>query len=536
MSPNASAQGTAHGPAAVRLPLSAAQRDIWMAHGMDASGCRYNIGEFRELTGPLDVELLARCWYRLVSEADALRIRGVGAGEDGVPWQRLWAEPGDRELRRVDLGGAADPVAAARAWMDEELARPFDLAEDWLSRHVLISAGRTGAGEERWFYFHAFHHLAIDGMGVALLDQRLVELFERASAGEPWGDSPFGSLAELLAEDAAYRSSEEGAADRAYWAERLAELPPVPRLAEGHTGRTGPGALPFVRRTVVLGPERAERLKAVAREHRTPWTMLVIALVAAYVHRAGGTDEPVLGLPVTGRRTEHARRTPGMLSNVIPLRVPVRAEGSLTELLSTVREVAREGLRHQRTRYEDVCRDLGLGESDRRIAAPLVNIMAFTPGMRFCGLPTLQHNLGNGPVEDLAVGVYDLGPEDGLRVDFDASPEVCDIEGVAGHQDRFAVFVERLLDQPGLPLSQAPLLVAEEERRVLGEWSGRTVPESAEPVLTARFEEQARLRPEAPALVYGDQTLTYGELNARANRLAHHLTARGLRRGDLAGI
>ncbi|MFD8143183.1 amino acid adenylation domain-containing protein [Streptomyces sp. NPDC059708] len=536
MSPNASAQGTAHGPAAVRLPLSAAQRDIWMAHGLDASGCRYNIGEFRELTGPLDVELLARCWYRLAAEADALRIRGVGAGEDGVPWQRLWAEPGDRALRRVDLGGAADPVAAARAWMDEELARPFDLERDWLSRHVLISAGRTAAGEERWFYFHAFHHLAIDGMGVALLDQRLVELYERASAGEPWGDSPFGTLAELLAEDAEYRSSAEGAADRAYWAERLAGLPPVPRLAEGHTGRTGPGALPFVRRTVVLGPERAERLKAVAREHRTPWTMLVIALVAAYVHRAGGTDEPVLGLPVTGRRTELARRTPGMLSNVVPLRVPVRADGSLAELLLTVREVAREGLKHQRARYEDVCRDLGLGEADRRIAAPLVNIMAFTPGMRFCGLPTTQHNLGNGPVEDLAVGVYDLGPEGGLRVDFDASPEVCDIEGVAGHQDRFAVFVERLLAETELPLSQAPLLGAEEERRVLGEWAGEAVPHTVEPVLTARFEEQARLRPQAPALVFDAETVTYGELNARANRLARHLRSHGLGRGDLAGI
>ncbi|MER5882968.1 amino acid adenylation domain-containing protein [Streptomyces sp. NPDC001941] len=536
MSPNASAQGAAHGPAAVRLPLSAAQRDIWMAHGLDASGCRYNIGEYRELTGPLDEDLLARCFRRLAAEADALRVRGVGAGEDGVPWQRLWAEPGDRALRRVDLGGAADPVAAARAWMDEELARPFDLAEDWLSRHVLIAAGRTGAGEERWYYFHAFHHLTIDGMGIALLDQRLVELYERASAGEPWGDSPFGTLAELLAEDAAYRSSEEGATDRAYWAEHLAGLPPVPRLAEGHTGRTAPGTLPFVRRTLVLGPERADRLKAVAREHRTPWTMLVIALVAAYVHRAGGTDEPVLGLPVTGRRTELARRTPGMLSNVVPLRLPLRADGSLAELLLSVREVAREGLKHQRTRYEDVCRDLGLGESDRRIAAPLVNIMAFTPGMRFCGLPTTQHNLGNGPVEDLAVGVYDLGPEGGLRVDFDASPEVCDIEGVAGHQDRFAVFVERLLADAELPLSQAPLLAAEEERRVLDEWSGRTVPLDAEPVLTVRFEEQARLRPDAPALTFDQQTLTYGELNTRANQLAHHLRSHGLGRGDLAGI
>ncbi|RSS60447.1 AMP-binding protein, partial [Streptomyces sp. WAC06614] len=540
MSLHASDQRTAHGPAAagpaVRLPLSAAQRDIWMAHGLDASGCRYNIGEYRELTGRLDADLLARCWYQLACEADALRIRGIGSDEDGSLWQLLHAEPAGRALRTLDLSDEADPAAAARAWMDAELARPFDLADDWLSRHVLIRAGHTDDGDERCFYFHAYHHLAIDGMGVALLDQRLVELYEQAAAGRPWTPTPFGALTELLAEDTAYRASAEAAADRAHWTARLADLPPVPRLAEGHTGKAGPGALPFVRRTVVLGPERAERLKEVARTHRAPWTMLVIALVAAYVHRAGGTAEPVLGLPVTGRRTELARRTPGMLSNVIPLRVPVRADGSLAELLATVVTEAREGLRHQRTRYEDVCRDLGLGEADRRIAAPLVNIMAFTPGMRFCGLPTVQHNLGNGPVEDLAVGVYDLGPEGGLRIDFDASPEVCDVVAVAGHQDRFVAFVERLLADAGLPLSEAELLEPDERRRVLEEWTGSAADIGELPVLTARFEEQVRLRPEAPALVFGPTTLSYAELDRRANRLAHHLREQGLGRGDLAGI
>ncbi|MGW6970718.1 amino acid adenylation domain-containing protein [Streptomyces sp. NPDC054952] len=530
MSPKASEQGTAHGPAAVRLPLSAAQRDIWMAHGLDATGCRYNIGEYREILGALDPEALAGAWYQLAREADVLRIRGTGSDEQGGLWQLVHPEPVGRRLEFMDLGGEPDPAAAARAWMAAELARPFDLAEDWLTRHTLIRLGG-----ERWFYFHAFHHLAIDGMGVALLDQRLVELYAAVSAGEPWGPSPFGALSDVLAEDAAYRGSEEGAADRAHWAAHLADLPATPRLGEGHTGRTAPGALPFVRRTVALSPDRADRLREVAREHRAPWTMLVISLVAAYTHRVSGSPEAVLGLPVTGRRTELARRTPGMLSNVVPLRVRVAAEGTLAELLASVVAETREGLRHQRTRYEDMCRDLGLGETERRITAPLVNIMAFTPGMRFCGFPTTQHNLGNGPVEDLAVGVYDLGPEGGLRIDFDAAPEVCDIEAVSGHQDRFLHFVEQALDGFRHPLSQVELLGGVERRQVVEEWTG-TRAEIGEATLPDRFEEQARLRPGAPAVLFGGRELTYGELNTRANRLAHHLTTQGLGRGDLAGI
>ncbi|MFD3680894.1 amino acid adenylation domain-containing protein [Streptomyces sp. NPDC058613] len=547
----------AHGPAAVRLPLSAAQRDIWMAHGLDASGCRYNIGEYREILGDLDPGLLARAWYQLAREADCLRIRGTGSDDDGSGggngagdgtgngdrtgngdgglWQLVHPEPGSRELELLDLSGEADPAAAGRAWMAAELARPFDLEGGWLTRHVLIAAGTTERGERRWFYFHAFHHLAVDGMGTALMDRRLVELYERAAAGEPWGPSPFGSMAELLAEDEAYRTSPEAAADRAHWAAHLAGLPQTPRLGEGRSGRTAPGALPFVRRTVVLPAARADRLREVARAHRAPWTMLVIALVGAYVHRVGGSTEPVLGLPVTGRRTELARRTPGMMSNVVPLRVPVAPDGTLAELLSAVVAETRQGLAHQRTRYEDICRDLGLGEAERRISAPLVNIMAFTPGMRFCGFPTTQHNLSNGPVEDLAVGVYDLGPEGGLRIDFDAAPEVCDLAAVAGHQDRFLRFVEQAMESVELPLSGLELLGEAERRQVLEEWTG-TRADIGAATLVDRFEEQVRLRPDARAVVFGDEELTYGELDSRANRLARHLAGHGLGRGDLAGV
>ncbi|MFC6982580.1 non-ribosomal peptide synthetase [Streptomyces cirratus] len=286
---------------------------------------------------------------------------------------------------------------------------------------------------------------------------------------------------------------------------------------------------------MVLEPVRAERLKEVARAHRTPWTMLMITLVAAYVHRVSGSPELALGLPVTGRRTELARRTPGMLSNVVPLRLRVDADATSAGLLAAVVAETRQGLRHQRTRYEDVCRDLGLAETERRITAPLVNIMAFTPGMRFCGFPTTQHNLSNGPVEDLAVGVYDLGPEGGLRVDFDAAPEVCDIAAVASHQDRFVRFAEQVLDHFELPLSGVRLLGPDERRQVLEEWTGARR-EVGRLTLTDRFEEQARLRPGARAVVFEGRELSYGELNERANRLARHLTEAGLGRGDLAGI
>ncbi|WP_186767921.1 non-ribosomal peptide synthetase [Streptomyces qinzhouensis] len=515
--------------ASVRLPLSAAQREIWLAHTLDPSGRRYNIGEYRELRGRVDPELVRAAFRQLAVETDAIRIRGVGADGDG-PWQTLHADPGDQEPALVDLSGAEDPAAAARDWMAAELARPFDLAADWLTRHALVKAG-----EELWFYFLGVHHLVNDGAGQSLLGARLVELYEDAAAERPWRPSPFGSLAELLAEDTGYRESPQAAEDRAYWIAKTADPPPAARIAGGRSAPVPPGSLPFVRRTVTLPAPYARQLREVARAHGAPWTRAVIALVAAYVHRASGTDaeELTLALPVRARTGETARSTPAMMSNIIPLRLPVPAGGTLAGLLGAVVTEVRQGLRRQRTRFEELGPE---GAPGRPPVSLQLNIMAFAPGMRFFGVPTTQHNLGNGPVDGLTVAVYDLGPEDGLRIDFDAAPEACDTAAVAAHQDRFVRFVGTALAAPEQPLSRLELMDERERHQVLHEWTGVRVPVD-DRTLHARFEEQAWIRPGAVAVVFGEEHLTYGELDRAANRLAHHLRATtGLKRGDLAGI
>ncbi|MBY8882905.1 condensation domain-containing protein, partial [Actinacidiphila acidipaludis] len=480
-------------PGAARLPLSAAQRDIWLAHDADPTGRRYSIGEFREILGPVDAQLLADCWYRLVQESDALRISGTEADESGIR-QIVDPDPGGRSLQQVDVTGADDPEAAARAWMDADIARPIDLARGPLTRHALIRL----AGD-RFFYYHRYHHLVMDGMGAALVVGRLGALYEQAVGGEPWDAGPFVPLADLLAEEEAYRSSEKAAEDRAYWSERLAGVPETPRLGEGRTPDHDP-AVPFVRRTVVVDVETADRIRSTARAaYKVSWPVLVVALLAAYTHRAGGDpQELVIGLPVTGRTTPLARSTPAMMSNVVPLRIAAGRERTLAELVAGTAAEVRQALRHQLTRYEDMCRDLGLGESDRRISSPLVNIMAFGGDTAFAGLPSVQHNLSNGPVQDLAVAVYDLGPGRGLRIDFDAAPDVTDLATVAAHQDRLLRFLRTALDEPERPLGAIDLLSVEERRLVVEEWNATTVAiEDAS--LSELVERQAMLRPEHPA-------------------------------------
>ncbi|MET9675453.1 amino acid adenylation domain-containing protein [Streptomyces sp. NPDC006482] len=526
----------ASAPAAVRLPLSVAQRDIWTAHLLDPTGIKYNVGECREIQGPVDPELMAAAWRRLVDESDFLRVQRFEDDGEQV-WQLLDADAGERTLAFTDLSGAVDPEGAAWDLIDALISAPFDLTGEAPVRCALIKLA-----EDRFFYFYGFHHLVVDGVGVSMALARLVELYERAVAGEPWGDTPFGTLAELLAEDAAYRASEEAAADRAAWRAHLADAPDAPAgLVRGRDrAPSAHGELPFARRSVPVSPADAERLRTVARAARVSWSVLLVALFAAYLQRVTGRQELMIALPVTGRTTRAARSTPGMMSNVVPLRLRVRPEDRLADLVRTVSTEVKHGLRHQRTRYEDLGREAGVIDGTRRLATPVLNIMGFHAELTVGGHPTVNHNVSNGPVDDLSVAVLDLGPAHGLRIDFDTPVQEVDPALVTAHQDRFTAFVTRYLAENGDTHQSATVadlaLLDDDERALLtGAWAG-PVAQPVETTLVARFEEQVRLHADRPALIDAAGTVTYAELNASANHLARELRDGGLGRGAMAGI
>ncbi|MER5479449.1 amino acid adenylation domain-containing protein, partial [Streptomyces sp. NPDC002734] len=523
-------------PAATRLPLSAAQRDIWTAHALDPSGLKYNVAECREILGPVDPGLMATAWRRLAEEADFLRTRRFE--EDGEQvWQVVDADAGLLDLPFTDVSGAADPEAEAWRLVDEMISTPFALDSEPPVRCALI---RLGA--ERHFYFYGFHHLVVDGVGVGLALTRLVELYEQAVAGEPWGPSPFGRLSDLLAEDAAFRGSREAAAERAAWREHLAGAPDVPRSLVRGAGRATPahGGLPFARRTVRLSPADAGRLRDAARAQRVSWPVLLVSLLAVYLHRVTGQDELVVALPVTGRTTPTARSTPGMMSNVVPLRLRVRPDEPFGALVRSVSAEVKRGLRGQRTRYEDLCRDAGVLGRARGLATPVVNIMGFNADLTVCGSPTVNHNVSNGPVDDLSIAVFDLGAAHGIRIDFDTPVEGVDPDAVAAHQDRFAAFLATAAapaagELAGRVTSDLEVLTEAERGLLLGRWAGATT-ERQDTTLVEQFGKQAERFPDRVALIDGDRRITYRALDAAANRWARHLREKGLGRGDLAGV
>ncbi|MEV5238637.1 condensation domain-containing protein [Streptomyces cinnamoneus] len=523
-------------PVPAGLPLTAAQSAMWDAQALDPACPALTTAEYLDIRGDLDPDLFAEALYRTVAEADALRVRLVDTPSGPRQLPVDVGPPGHGfPLHTADLRTARDPHAAALAWMRADLDVPFDLAAGPLFAHGLL---RTG--DQRWLWYHRVHHAVLDGYGHSLVARRVAAVHTALAAGREPEPSPFGRLAALVEEDTAYRASAARERDRDHWLRHLADRPAVPTLA-GRTAQPSPTTL---RHSAHLDPAAGTRLRELAASVRATWPDVLLAAQALYVARATRSEEVVLGLPLMGRMGSVALRVPGMVMNVLPLRFAVPADATFAELTRQADLGVRAARRHRRYPFADLRRDLadltaraaGRGPAGP-LVGPLVNVMPFDYGLTFAGAPSEAHNLAAGPVEDLSVNVYDRADGSGLRIDFDANPARYDAAEVAAHQRRFLDLLTRLADgDPHRPLSQLPLATDEERACVLEEFNDTAV--ALPPTtLVGPVEARAARTPHTTALISADgRQLTYGALNARANRLARHLAGLGLRPGTRAAV
>ncbi|WP_405702337.1 non-ribosomal peptide synthase/polyketide synthase [Streptomyces sp. NBC_01383] len=500
------------------LPLTAAQREIWLAEQSSRTPIPgYRVGECLEIHGPVAPELFEAALRRVVDEVDALHVTFV---DDGEGPRQILRETWDWAPVHLDLGTEPDPRAAAMDWMKQDLARPLDLGRDPLFGHALI---RLSATEFLWYL--NYHHVVLDAISSSMVRQRVGEVYSALADDGVVPPCPFGSLRDLVDNDAAYRSSVDFAADRSYWTERFADLPSPTRLTD--TSATDPHRSLRVAGEVEL--RSPEALRAAAGRAGVRWSRMVVAATALYAHRLSGAQDVVLALPVTARRGSGSdlMSVPGTLSNVVPLRLTVRPEMPWGDLVAQAAREVESAVAHERYRSEDLLRDLGAPGSIGTAFPLIVNIMAFNARPSFAGHPASVHHFVSGSTTDLAVWVFDYRDGNPPLLRLHGAPEAYGDDDLAAHQQRLLALLDAVADcDPDETVGRIDLLTEQEHREVLSLGTGPTAAASTGS-LPELFREHVRATPDLVALVCGDVSLTYAELDARANRLAHALIARG---------
>ncbi|MBV9030940.1 MAG: amino acid adenylation domain-containing protein [Pseudonocardiales bacterium] len=498
------------------LSLSAAQREVWFAEQRLRTANRvYKVGECVTIHGPVDPVLFETALRRVVGEVDSLHVRFVEGG-DGP--RQVVAPLSDWLMPVVDVSGEPDPHTAARAWMTTDMARPMDLTRGPLFSYALIKVR-----PDRFLWYKGYHHIVMDWFGFSLVARRVADVYTALAQGWSGGRKVFGSLRQLLDSDATYRASEQFTQDREYWMRRFADRPEPSRLV----GRSSGMADSFVHSTFDLSSSTMDRLRAAARRAGVRWSRMVIAATAVYVHRLTGARDVVVSLPVTARLGPVLRCTPGMVSNILLLRLSVHPDMSLSELVGHTAEEVDRLLAHQCYRGEDLYRDLGLPGDLRTSFMPMINIMSFNYDLSFAGYRAAAHNVSLGLIGDLSIAVWDRRDGSESRTDLHAHPEVCSAEELVAHHRRLLCLLSTIavtdLDQP---INHIDVLTSDEHHQLPGTWNDTTTP--IPPLcLPELFETQVAAGPDAVAVVFQDTELSYAQLNTAANQLAHTLITHG---------
>ncbi|MEV6805178.1 D-alanine--poly(phosphoribitol) ligase subunit DltA [Streptomyces sp. NPDC051132] len=506
--------------------MSAAQQGIWIAHQMDTGGALHNFGGYIEIRGGLDEGLLAEAVRRSVAEADALRVRFREDG-DGIPQQYLPEAETGAELRVVDLHDESNARRAAERWMKDDLATAVDLLAGPLFAHALLRI----APDHHLFYFR-YHHIVLDGYGQVVHWRRLAEMYTALAEGRPARPRLSGTLADLLTEDQEYRGSEQFAEDEAYWLTSAAGQAGPLTLADG---AADPAAPPGLRTEPLL---RIARASEAAGNHGTHWSGVALAATAAYLHRVTQREDVVIGLPVRARSTRTALTTPGMLANVLPLRLTVRSDMEFGELVQQVSTRVSELLKHQRYRGEELHRQLRRTE-DGSADTPgvLVNVVTFDGEIVFGGLRGTVHQLPSGPVRDVLIEFFGGNDGSDLRVAFDGNPDLHDEASLAGHRRRFAAFFDTVTRSgTSAVIGRTELLTSQERARLLGGAAPYVRDYDLGRTLHELVEEQAERTPDAVAATVEGASLSYRELVEQARALAARLRAQGVVTGDVVGV
>ena len=514
-------------------PLSFAQQRLWILDQLEPNSALYNVPTVVRLTGMLDIQALETALNKIIARHEALRTRFKN--ENGAPMQSVSAQA-EVDLRVSDLSGCpeAGRAAEARRLIREEVTRPFNLA----GVEPLIRAALLKISASEHLLAITFHHIVCDEWSLKIFFRELAAFYTAAVRQET------ARLSELPIQYADYavwqRQWIQGTTldqQLKFWKGQLEDPRAVTELA---TDRPRGAAPTFRGRTLnrPLAPNLAEGLARISKSSQSTLFMVLLAAFKTLIHRYTGLEDIIVGSPIAGRNRTETEGLIGFFVNTLLLRTPVSGDPSFDEFLNRVRTTALGAYAHQDLPFEKLVEALRLERSLDHL--PLTKLM-FVVQHRNQPVP-LSPSVKMEFVEvDTETSKFDITfvvqeTDAGLAAHVEYNCDLFEASTIWRLVGHFENLLQGIVENSRRRLSELPLIGDAERQQLLVEWNNTTTDYPREACAHQLFEAQARKRPGAVAAVFGDQSITYGELNARANQLAHYLARHQVRRGTPVAI
>ncbi|UCE20078.1 MAG: amino acid adenylation domain-containing protein [Gemmatimonadota bacterium] len=505
-------------------PLSFAQQRLWFLDQLEPHNPAYTVPIAMRLKGRLNVAALEQSLNEIVRRHEVLRTTfSMVAGQ---PVQVIAASL-NLHVTVVDVREFPEAARETEAGkiIAEEVQRRFDLSQDPLVRVHLLRLE-----EEVHILLIIMHHIVSDEWSMRIFFQELSILYKALVRGEPW------SLPELPIQYADFavwqRKWLRGDfldTQRSYWREHVAGMP---RVLELPTDRPRPVVQTYRggHHSLVLSRNATHLLKRLSQQEGATLFMTLLSVFKTLLFHYTGQEDIFVGTPVANRSRTEIEGLIGFFTNTLVLRTDLSGNPTFRELMRRAREVCLGAYTHQDVPFEKLVEEL---KPERNLNySPLFQVMfvfqdetAFVPELPGVRVSMMQVDSGTSKF-DLTLFMQE--EEGGLRATVEYSSDLFDAATIRRMLRHLEVLVEGIVTDPDRRLTELPLLTEVERHRLLVEWNKTQSDYPADVCVHQLFEVQAEQRPDGIAVVFEDQHLTYRELNARANQLAHYLKERGV--------
>ncbi|WP_448724800.1 non-ribosomal peptide synthase/polyketide synthase [Pseudomonas farris] len=512
------------------LALSFAQERQWFLWKMDPDSAAYNIPTALRMRGELDKSALQQSFQALVERHESLRTAFVE--EDGRTWQVI--RPQGR-VSFVEQRLAASDEASIKAFVEQETQRPFDVLDGSLVRFVLLQVG-----EQDHVLVLTLHHIVSDAWSLQVMIDDLMGLYSAISQGRP---AELPALPVQYADYAVWQRQWMAAGERdrqlTYWTEKLGSEQPLLELPLDHP-RPAQQSFRGARLPITLDESLSNELKALARRENVTLFMLLLGSFQTLLHRYSGQADIRVGVPIANRNRLETERLIGFFVNTQVLRAEFDGQLTGAQLLQQVKQTAMAAQMHQDLPFEQLVDAL---QPQRNLShSPLFQAMF---NHRSEAASTLAESLPGIDLENLSwehrTAQFDLtldtsdNPQ-GLHASLTYATDVFEPSTIKRMGRHWLNLLRGLVEDINRPVGQLAVLDDQERQLTVVDWNATAVDYPLHRSVHALIEEQVGQTPDACALVFAEQRLSYAELNGRANQLAHVLIEQGVGPDVLVGI
>jgi len=515
------------------LPLSFAQERLWFLHHLEPESIAYSMTNTVRLKGLLSKDALEKTFFEMARRHESLRTTFHSI--DGRPVLRIVPEPSIL-FDNIDLHHLpeVEREAEAKRLAEEDARKPFDLTRGPLFRILLFQL----EDEEHVMHLN-MHHIISDYWSLGVMAGEFAALYTSFVKGEP-ADLP--GLPIQYADYALWqRQLLEGEAleeQLSYWKDKLGGELPVLELPND---RPRPPVQTYrgARKSLTLPKDLTEALRAMSRREGVTLFMTLLAAFKTLLYRLTGQEDTIVGTPIAGRNRTELEGLIGFFMNTIVMRTDLSEEPSFRELLERVRETALGAYTHQDMPFEKLVEELAPERDLSR--TPLFQVFfnhIVTMGSKPAKLPGLEAetsgDLDRESKFDMTLYVFE--DEDGIELRSLYNTDLFDGWRMAEMLKQYKVLLRQIVSDPDQRICDLPLLTESERHQIVVEWNDTAADYPEDKCIHGLFEAQVERSPEAVAVIFEDEQLSYQELNCQANHLAHYLIKRGVGPGVLVGI